>query len=253
MINDGINDVPEKKIAVFTKEGISYDNVLSILKTPNSKRDWFTPHFYKCLPLSIGNQYGFILSFQYDFDITWDGGSGPESIVINKYIEDNKEECYPNITSIFGSGIATVIVPFLLRTPPGVNLMTINPPNYIIPNITPMTGIVEADNLRQMFTFNLKVQIPNVTIRINKGFPVAAFIPIPRYFVDEFSLINAEEYFTKDIYEEELKADEDHKKIRDESNSKINKDTKYKSDRLYMTGKDIYGNKFKDHQTLKSK
>jgi hypothetical protein len=248
MINDGINNVPEKKIAIFAKEGITYDNILNILSKPKAKRDWFTPHFYKCLPLAIGNQYGFTICFNYDIDVTWDGGEGLDSIVINKYIEDEKTQSYPNITSIFGHGIATVIVPFLLKTPPGVNIMTINPPNYVVPNITPMTGVVETDNLRQMFTFNLKVQMPGITVRIPKGFPVAAFIPIPRYFADEFSLINAEEYFTKDIYEEELKADEDHKKIRDSSNSKVSDNTKYEADKLYMKGKDIYGNSFEDHQ-----
>ena len=95
---------------------------------------------------------------------------------------------HPRIDSHFGEGIITIGTPFILRTPPGINIMTINPPNYIIPNITVMTGVIETDNLRRNFTFNLKIQMPNIRVTVPAGTPLAGFIPIPRYFADNFEL-----------------------------------------------------------------
>ena len=53
-------------------------------------------------------------------------------------------------------GVVTIQNRFTFRTPPDVNLMTINPPNYWIDGIQHMTGVIETDNLRRDFTFNLK-------------------------------------------------------------------------------------------------
>ncbi len=82
--------------------------------------------------------------------------------------------------------------------------MTINPPNHIIPNITVLTGVVEADNLNNPFTFNLKIQMPNLKVFIPAGTPLAGFIPIPRYYADSFSLKLAEEVLDEETMQESL-------------------------------------------------
>ena len=193
MINDGINNVPEKTIAVFSDATSNYisskdkNRLSNLIEKPSKKRDWFTPHFYKCLPLAIGNQYGFVIKSEFDFGFIWNGQEGRDGITL--FFNENEEDLskkYPRIESHFGSGIITINPPLWLRTPPGVNLMTINPPNFIIPNITVMAGVIETDNLRRNFTFNLKIQIPNLEVFIPKGTPLAAFIPIPRYYCDSF-------------------------------------------------------------------
>ena len=249
MINDGINNVPDKTIAIFTDDLKRFsgkkekNRILNILEKPNKKREWFAPHFYRCLPLTIGNQYGFIIKSEFDFGFVWDGGDSLEStkIFIN---EDQKvlSNKYPGIASHFGNGIITINPPFTLRTPPGVNLMTINPPNYIIPNITAMTGVVETDNLRRNFTFNLKIQIPNIEVYIPAGAPIAAFIPVPRYYADSFELKIAENIFDDKIIDEEAEA---------ENNASIHREEVETggAGRHYLLGTDVYGNKFKDHQT----
>jgi hypothetical protein len=122
--------------------------------------------------------------------------------------------------------------------------MTINPPNFILPNITVMTGVVETDNLRRSFTFNLKIQIPNIRVFIPAGHPLAAFIPIPRYYCDSFNLDFAENIFNKKIIDEEIQASADASKYRNEVESNL----KHGVGRHYMQGKDVYGNLFKDHQ-----
>ena len=65
--------VPEKTIAFFPiiseKKENQFDvnNIGLFLKPLNTthKRDWFNSHFYKCLPLSIGNMQGFVFSLPY--------------------------------------------------------------------------------------------------------------------------------------------------------------------------------------------
>lgn len=251
MINDGINDVPDKTIAVFLSPKtpdpeLTYERVLGIVKKSDKKRNWFNPHFYRCLPLTIGNQYGFTLSSEFDIAFEWNGGDRQEDlkIYLNEELNETDNIKYSNISTHFGHGIITINTPFFFRTPPGVNLMTINPPNFIIPNVTPMTGVIETDNLRQNFTFNLKVQIPNIRVHIPAGNPLAAFIPVPRYYCDNFTLENAENLFSKEIIDEEINATVDAGKHRKD----IQPTLKHGVGKHYMQGKDIYGNVFKDHQ-----
>ena len=251
MINDGINDVPDKTIAVFKSplvpdEALTYERITKIVRKPEKKREWFSPHFYRCLPLAIGNQYGFVISSEFDFKFEWNGGDRPEDLSISfKNDSVNKlNQKYPNISSHFGHGIITINPAFFFRTPPGVNLMTISPPNYVLPNITHMTGVIETDNLRRNFTFNLKVQIPNLKVEIPAGYPLAAFIPIPRYYCDEFNLEDAENIFSKEIVEEEINADQDANRYR----KTVEPTLKNGVGKHYMQGKDIYSNIFKDHQ-----
>ena len=254
MINQG-NNVPDKTIAIFNVadesiKNLTKDRILNMISIPEKKRNWFDSHFYRCLPLTIANQYGFVICAEYDFCFEWNGGDKTTDIILSSehkaspLNQNNNSKVYPKITSHFGSGVLTIETPFFLRTPPGINIMTINPPNYVIPNVTVMTGVVETDNLRRSFTFNLKIQIPNIKVCISAGSPLAAFIPIPRYFADEFQLKFADELFDKETINEEQKAESDAKKHRLE----VEYNSKNKVGKHYMLGKDIYDNKFPDHQ-----
>jgi hypothetical protein len=246
MINQGVN-VPDKTIAVFTDSFEISDStedknrLFSILEKPSKKREWFNPHFYKCLPLVVGNQYGFVIKNEFNFSFFWDGGETQDSIHFSFYEDiETLSNKYPRIESHFGSGIITINPPFWLRTPPGVNIMTINPPNYVIPNITVMTGVVETDHLRRNFTFNLKVQMPNIQVNIPAGTPLAAFIPIPKDYANSFKLKYADEIFSEELVNEELQANIDTLIYRAEIEPSLPDGV----GKLYMRGEDIYGNKF---------
>jgi hypothetical protein len=250
MINDGINNVPDKTISIFTNpetydQELTQERIFGMIKKPDKKRDWFSPQFYRCLPLTIGNQYGFTVSSEFNIAFEWNGGNSTDSIFF-KFDTDEGDinELYPKVESHFGHGIITVNTPYFFRTPPGVNLITINPPNYVIPNVTVMTGVIETDNLRRGFTFNLKIQIPNIKTIIPAGYPLAAFMPIPRHYCDEFNLNFAENIFSKEVVDEELKADKDAAEYR----NTVEPTLKHGVGKHYMQGKDIYGNIFKDHQ-----
>jgi hypothetical protein len=247
MINDGINNVPENTIVVFQdNENFDLNTVDTIISKSPKKRDWFSPHFYRCLPLAIGNKYGFVIKSQYDISFIWDGSDSKDGVTVRgpKATPEEIQKRFPNIHSHFGNGVITINPPFALRTPPGVSLMTINPPNFVIPNITVMTGVVETDNLRRNFTFNLKVQIPNIEVVIPAGYPLAAIIPVPRYFCDSFELKLDSDVFPKNIILEEFNASRDSDIARSTVESKM----KNGVGKSYLNGLDVYGNKFLDHQ-----
>ena len=247
MINQG-NNVPDNTIAIFADRfdvPIAHDRIKNMVSKTSKTRDWFIPHFYRCLPLVIGNQYGFVLKAEFDFSVEWDGGEGTNAIKI--YFNNTEEEIsnvYPRLESRFGQGILTINPPFSLRTPPGVNLMTINPPNEILPNITVMTGVVESDNLRRNFTFNIKLQMPNQRVFFPAGTSLAAFLPIPRYFGDQFELKMAEDVFNESVIVEELIAAQDAYEYR----NTVEPTLPNRVGRSYFRGEDVYGNKFPDHQ-----
>jgi hypothetical protein len=246
VINQG-NDVPEKTIAVFPSDYYDYKDlskVISPLKG-NKKREWFQPHLYNCLPLVKGNEYGFIIKSEFDFGFLWNGGEEPEDTKLFFNQPDKElDKLRPRIESHFGHGIITLALPVVFRTPPKVNIMTINPPNHVLPNITVLTGVIETDNLRRSFTWNLKIQMPNIEVFIPKGTPLSGFIPIPRYFADDFQMVNASEIFSQDLVDEELKAVQDHQDHRD----KVEPTLPNKIGNFYKKGVDVYGNKFPDHQ-----
>jgi hypothetical protein len=250
---DGGPVVPDKTIVFFPiipEEGVKKFNLKDIdlfLKPLNitHKRDWFNPHFYKCLPLSIGNTQGFVFSLPYTITVFWNGGNSIEDIDI-KYHEDYKKYdrynfIYPS--SEFGNGILTFHFPLTLKTPPGINLMTIAPPNFPLPGLSPMTGVVESDNLRFTFTLNIKIDLPNTYITTIPDYPLIGMIPIPRYFCDSFELKSAYDVFDNNVIQEEIDVVKEHQ------------DKRYKNrldaDKLYYTGKDVRKNKFKDHQLPK--
>lgn len=210
----------------------------------NKKREWFVPHAYFCLPITMGNQHGFIIKAAFSFDVYWNGGNSLNDLQV---IIDDEE--YSNtgkqvISSHFGMGVVTVQNRFSFRTPEGVNLLLTPPPNYFIDGITSMTAVLETDNLRRDFTFNLKVTRPDVWLHVEKGQPIASLLPYPRRYFDNFSLKRGEEIIDPEIIKEERKTCEYFGIERREYDSKAAGTNGFR----YMDGEDVYGYKFKDHQ-----
>ena len=245
-INDTGHEVPENTIVVVpNNESISpyIDEIIEPL-AGKMKRDWFNAHFYYCLPINIGNQYGFAVRSLWDFDATWDGShENSEDININMLSEDYD----PNIQYIgsgFSEGVLTIQNLYHLKTPPGINVMTIQPPNYAIPGTFAMTGVIETDNLRRDFTFNLKLTDPGRTIQIRKGDWLGAFIPIPRYFVDSFEIVKAGDIFDQEIIDNEVFDGDEFARQRNNED----KERPHESGRKYFNGEHAFGCPYPDHQ-----
>lgn len=237
--------VPENKLVTIC-ESSKFESSNDLIIFPfkgNNKRDWFNTQAYFCLPLIIGNQMGFGIRSFKTFSMEWDGGEGPQNVKV-QIIDNGDNPNFQTISSHFGMGIVTIQNRFTFRTPPGINLMTINPPNYWIDGVQHMTGVVETDNLRRDFTFNLKITRKNQKIIINKGDLIGCVIPTPRYFIDGFELCKGEDIFTKEQIEEERQI------MRDFAKERLTTDIQkhHNTGRRYFNGEDVYGNKFDDHQ-----
>lgn len=236
-------EVPDNKILVvpFQHRNDGYKEIIKPFKG-EPKRDWFNSHFYYCLPLTIGNQYGFGIKSLLDFDVIWRGEELPESTEITRLNSDNQDKQY--IESKFGSGIVTIQNPFHLKTPPGINLMTIQPPNYFIHGVCAMTGVVETDNIRRDFTFNLKITVPDMKISVRKGDLIGAFIPIQRGFVDKFTVDSFFEFFDDSLYQNEMS---EVTRLGQERDT-VDLEKPHYSGRRYFSGTHTDGTKYLDHQ-----
>jgi hypothetical protein len=245
--------VPQKTIAVIPviededAHPFPMSDLSSFIRPLTKKREWFSSDFYKCLPLSIGNMQGFIFSLPFEFDVFWNGGDNISDLSFNFYedVKEFKKTRHVRVKSHFGYGILTISIPVILKTPPGINLMTIAPPNFPTPGLSAMTGVIESDNLKYTFSLNIKVDLENTWIKILPNYPLMGIIPIPRYFCDSFNLVNAYDLFEKEVVEKERIIAKEHEVVRD---FLINKNINKGWDRTYFTGSDIRGTKFSDHQ-----
>lgn len=237
--------VPKNSLITIC-ESSEFENSNDLIILPlkgNNKRDWFVNHAYFCLPLVIGNQMGFGIKSLKTFSVEWSGEKTPNDVKV-EILDEGEYPSHQTISSHFGMGTITIQNRFTFRTPPNVNLMTINPPNYWIDGIQHMTGVIETDNLRRDFTFNLKITRKNHKIVINKGELIGCVIPIPRYFIDSFSLHRGEDIYTKEEIEIERKAMKDFGIERRTIDSK----KPHGNGRRYFKGEDVYGCPFLNHQ-----
>jgi hypothetical protein len=236
--------VPDNVIAVIPYDDYyrgKHAEVYYSLRGDN-KREWFSRHAYFCLPLVIGNQYGFAVKSLFNATFLWNGGAEPAdtTVTIHNTEDIERHGSLQTIVSNFGIGIVTVQTAFSLRTPPNVNLMTIQPPNYFIDGIQNMTGVVESDNLRRDFTFNLKITRANHPIDIRVGDVLAGVIPYPRQYVENFEMVEGYELFTPEQIREEQEASQDFGRER------VERDVLRPDGvgRRYHNGEDVYGNPF---------
>lgn len=136
-------------------------------------------HPYRCLPLNIANQNGWILTCPTEFEVFWYGGPAIADLEI-RFLGPSD----PAISSHFGSGVLTFSVPYLFRTPPGINLWVKGPSNWPKDGIQPLEGIVETDWSTSTFTMNWKITRSFEWIRFSRGEPFAMLVPVPRGLVD---------------------------------------------------------------------
>ena len=88
------------------------------------------------------------------------------------------------MVSHFGSGVITFTVPFLFRTPPGINLWVKGPANWIKDGVQALEGVVETDWLASTFTMNWKMTRVCEWVRFEKGEPFCMLVPVPRGLIE---------------------------------------------------------------------
>jgi hypothetical protein len=215
-------------------------NAIECLKG-KKKREWFQDHAYFCLPLTMGNQHGFIVKADTDFAVYWNGGDATDDVTVSIPEGYNGPQ---QIKAHFGMGTFTITNPWFIRTPRGVNTLVMNPPNMYNHGIIHMTACVETDQLRRDFTFNLRVTKAGEWFHVRKGDPVGYMLPYPRHFIDNYRLLVDADGAPEDIVDDERTTAH----LFGEERNKIDKKYAGSVGGRYMIGEDIYGNKLRDHQ-----
>lgn len=187
---------PDEPANVLTAYQL-YDSKFTI-EPASKQRDWMTPYVYRCLPMTIANQMGWVIRCPVDFTIEWDGGDLQDAIKLT-FAEKGSESW---IKSHFGFGIVTFSIPYLFRTPPGYGLIVRGAPNEVKRGVMPLDGFVETDWAEYTFTMNWKITEPNRVIEVKTGEPICMLLPYQLALLEQITpeikpIQNAPEIFTR--------------------------------------------------------
>jgi hypothetical protein len=169
------NDSSAGPDSSMTLEAYAVNDRPQVLVPAPPTRDWMDAinngHAYRCLPLAIGNTYGWQLLLPVDVTAEWNGGPELSDIVI---------KCsHPHqAVSNFKCGILTFDIGYIFRTPPGFHLLVTGPSNTFKDGIAPMTAVVETDWLPYTFTFNYRFTRPG-RVLWKAGEPYAQICLVP--------------------------------------------------------------------------
>lgn len=150
------------------------------IRPASGKRDWMdaTPDkfAYRCLPLVMANQAGWVITCPRTFSVVWNGKTDPHSSTLN-FMDGQPPS--KHIQSHFGSGVLTFSLPWLFRTETGYGIWARGPTNWPRENIQALDGIIETDWAPYTFTMNYKILKPKVEVYFKKGDPICHLLPIP--------------------------------------------------------------------------
>jgi hypothetical protein len=139
---------------------------------------------YRCLPLVLANQAGWILRGGPPVVATWDGGPDPENVRVEV---DEPDDHDPSVVSHFGSGILTWRLPLLFRTSPGYNLLVRGAPNEWKDGACPLDGLVETDWSPMTFTMNWRITRPDHPVAFGPEDAICMIVPQRRGELEAFA------------------------------------------------------------------
>jgi hypothetical protein len=147
----------------------------------SKKREWMESSnrfAYRCLPLVIANQHGWVFSLQDKVYAQWDGSDNVESVKVRSTSVLAK--------SHFGQGILTFNIDRLISLPEGYSLYITGPPNHPKEGIYPLTGVYEADWAPYSFTMNWKFTEAGTIVVFEENEPFCFVFPIRRNLIESF-------------------------------------------------------------------
>jgi hypothetical protein len=173
------------ELVIKSGEFVAYPIMIDLapLRRGQRERDWMdctaNQFAYRCLPLTIANQLGWDVLNPVEFWAYWTGGVGVGDVVIRM-----AQYGTPIVTNEFGNGVITFHIPYLFRTPGGINLWAKGTPNSPKDAVYPLEGVVETDWSSAKFTMNWIFTRPYCWVRFAAGEPICRVIPIPRYLTE---------------------------------------------------------------------
>jgi hypothetical protein len=148
-----------------------------VMRPASPSREWMNEALvrnpYRCLPLSIANQWGWEVLSMASFDVTWNGGNALGDITF-KHIS-GPPLYLPK--SHFGEGTITWHTGYIFKTEYPYGLYVSGAPNNPKPNIIPLSGVVETHWLPFTFTMNWRFTQPG-TVRFTEGDVICQIFPV---------------------------------------------------------------------------
>lgn len=131
---------------------------------------------YRCLPLVMANQSGWVVRIPGTVCATWNGKVGVDAMTLK--FKDSPPSFERQALSHFGHGILSFMLPWVFRTPPGIALLVRGATNHWVTNAHPLDGVVETDWISTTFTMNWQMTARNKEAWFRKGDPICILTPI---------------------------------------------------------------------------
>ena len=151
---------------------------------------------YRCLPLTMANQYGWQFLINEPFQAKWYGGADKSEIKLR-----NMDAKNPQAVSHFGAGVITFHLSVVIKTPPGVALYATGPANSGKAGITPLSGIIETEWLPFAFTMNWRFDVPDRWVKFEKDEPFCTIFPVKLDEIEGYELEMKQLSTNQDLYE----------------------------------------------------
>jgi hypothetical protein len=217
--------------------------------TAQTNREWMeqTPSrfAYRCMPMLLANQAGWMILSGYDISVAWDGRPALEGLTVLNL--GGEKQC--SALSIFGSGILTFTLPYLFRTPPGYNLIAQGPTNSPKDGIAPLSGIIETDWAESTFTMNWMFTRPHHTVTFAKDEPICMIVPQRRYELENINPIIRDVSSDPELHADYLKWADSRRQFNEDlkkDNTQARKDGWQKH---YAQGKTVSEKRSTSHQS----
>jgi hypothetical protein len=127
---------------------------------------------YRCLPMLIANQGGWLITNPQPIRVTWNGTADREGLTIEALGDES-----PWVSSHFGSAIVTWNLPYLFRTSPSYELLVRGPANWPKDGVHALEGVVETDWAAATFTMNWKLTRPHLPVVFERDEPICMIVP----------------------------------------------------------------------------
>lgn len=252
------NEIPEGEnyiVAYALDDNDYFDPSIEFNIRPGPlKRKWMeeSGRAYKCLPLCIANQCGWVIDCPVGFSVMWDGNpSANEGITFQ--FDDDPARWSKMIIQRFGVGTFTIPIPYVWRTPPGWEIFTRNPPNSYKNNCISLDAVIETEWLPYPFFQTWKIQRPNESVRFEKGEPYAFIHLININFIKECDLYvdSMSDPINADLKKETYKWSDKRKKFQEDWAKKIEAGEKLEDDwqKDYTIGRLNDKTPIKNHNT----
>jgi len=212
-------------------------------------RDWMDETHqrfaYRCLPLVIANQSGWMIHCPIGFTARWNGGTTAKAIRLWYHNRQRDQR----VSSHFGYGVLTFSIPYVFQTPPDINLWVKGPANVLKDGIQPLEGMIESDWNETTFTMNWKFTRPDVAIRFEKGDPFCMIVPVQRGLAESLDPISVPLASDPERQQRLERWKQSRESFNEAIAAKDPEVVRQGWQRSYMLGKDVDGQTHPQHQT----